>query len=97
MANARDGDGIALRDALLAFGGDPDAVAALARRREDVVGYLEVHIEQGPLLESKDLAVGIVSAIAGITRARALVKGEAGMPAPCRWRCAATRSRRRPR
>ncbi|HVL20260.1 MAG TPA: hydantoinase/carbamoylase family amidase, partial [Amaricoccus sp.] len=76
--NARDGDGIALRDALLAFGGDPDAVAALARRREDVVGYLEVHIEQGPLLESKDLAVGIVSAIAGITRARALVKGEAG-------------------
>jgi len=76
--DARDGDGIALRDTLLAFGGDPDAVAALARRREDVIGYLEVHIEQGPLLESKDLAVGIVSAIAGITRARALVKGEAG-------------------
>ena len=76
--DARDGDGVALRDALLAFGGDPDAVAALARRREDVVGYLEVHIEQGPLLEAKDLAVGIVSAIAGITRARALVKGEAG-------------------
>jgi allantoate deiminase len=76
--DARDGDGVALRDALLAFGGDPDAVAALARRREDVVGYLEVHIEQGPLLESKDLAVGIVSAIAGITRARALVTGEAG-------------------
>ena len=49
--DARDGDGVALRDALLAFGGDPDAVAALARRREDVVGYLEVHIEQGPLLE----------------------------------------------
>jgi allantoate deiminase len=75
---ARDGDGLALRDALLAFGGNPDTVAALARRREDVVGYLEVHIEQGPLLESKDLAVGIVSAIAGITRARALVTGEAG-------------------
>ena len=75
---ARDANGVFLRDTLLAFGGDPDAVAALARRREDVLGYLEVHIEQGPLLEAKDLAVGIVSAIAGITRARALVKGEAG-------------------
>src|SRR5690606_15913170 len=41
-------------------------------------GYLEVHIEQGPLLEAKDLPVGIVSAINGITRARASVVGEAG-------------------
>jgi allantoate deiminase len=46
--------------------------------------YLEVHIEQGPQLEAADLPVGVVSAINGITRARAHVTGEAGMPAPCR-------------
>ncbi|HEX8168135.1 MAG TPA: allantoate amidohydrolase [Beijerinckiaceae bacterium] len=73
-----DQGGVTLRDALVAFGGDPDDIAALARRPEDVVGYLEVHIEQGPLLEAKGLALGVVSAIAGITRARVSVTGEAG-------------------
>jgi allantoate deiminase len=72
-----DADGVTLREALAAFGGDPGAIAALARRRDHVVGYLEVHIEQGPMLEAQNLPVGIVSAIAGITRARAHVVGEA--------------------
>ncbi|HEX8664178.1 MAG TPA: allantoate amidohydrolase [Beijerinckiaceae bacterium] len=76
--DSRDGNGVRLRDALAAFGGDPDGIASLARRPEDVVGYLEIHIEQGPLLEAQGLAVGVVSAIAGITRARAGVTGEAG-------------------
>jgi allantoate deiminase len=74
----RDGDGVRLRDALVAFGGDPDGIAGLARDPKSVAGYLEVHIEQGPLLEARDLPVGIVSAIAGITRARCHVIGEAG-------------------
>ncbi|HKH33802.1 MAG TPA: allantoate amidohydrolase [Beijerinckiaceae bacterium] len=76
--DAPDADGIVLRDALVGFGGDPDGVPAVARRPKEVVGYLEVHIEQGPLLEAKNLPVGIVSAINGITRARARVVGEAG-------------------
>jgi allantoate deiminase len=76
--NARDAGGVTLRDALIAFGGDPGGIPSLAPRPEEVVGYLEVHIEQGPLLEAKGLAVGIVSAINGITRARARVVGEAG-------------------
>jgi allantoate deiminase len=76
--DGRDQDGIALRDALIRFGGDPDGAAALARDPARYRGYLEVHIEQGPLLEAKDLPVGIVSAINGITRARATVIGEAG-------------------
>jgi allantoate deiminase len=76
--DARDGDGVRLRDALAAFGGDPNGIAGLARRPEDVAGYIEVHIEQGPLLEAEGLPVGVVSAIAGITRARAHVVGEAG-------------------
>ncbi len=76
--DGRDQDGISLRDALIAFGGDPEAAAGLARDPARYRGYLEVHIEQGPQLEAKDLAVGIVSAINGITRARATVIGEAG-------------------
>jgi allantoate deiminase len=76
--DGRDQDGIALRDALIAFGGDPGGAAALARDPARYRGYLEVHIEQGPQLEAKDLPVGIVSAINGITRARAHVIGEAG-------------------
>ena len=76
--DGRDAAGVTLREALTAFGGDPAGIAALARRREDVVGYLEVHIEQGPLLEREGLPIGIVSAINGVTRARAHVVGEAG-------------------
>ncbi|WP_414472249.1 allantoate amidohydrolase [Microvirga sp. M2] len=73
-----DADGTSLRDALIAFGGDPLGIAALARAPARYRGYLEVHIEQGPQLEAADLPVGIVSAINGITRARAHVIGEAG-------------------
>ncbi|SCY55304.1 allantoate amidohydrolase [Microvirga guangxiensis] len=76
--DGRDADGIALRDALIEFGGDPLGVAALARDPARYRGYLEVHIEQGPQLEASDLPIGIVSAINGITRARAHVIGEAG-------------------
>ncbi|WP_230529969.1 allantoate amidohydrolase [Microvirga roseola] len=76
--DGRDQDGVTLREALIRFGGDPEGIAALARDPARYRGYLEVHIEQGPLLESRNLPVGIVSAINGITRARAHVTGEAG-------------------
>jgi len=76
--DGKDQDGISLRDALTRFGGDPDGIAALARDPARYRGYLEVHIEQGPQLEAQNLPVGIVSAINGITRARATVAGEAG-------------------
>jgi len=76
--DGRDQDGIALREALVRFGGDPDGIAGIARNPARYRGYIEVHIEQGPLLEAKNLPVGIVSAINGITRARATVTGEAG-------------------
>lgn len=76
--DGKDADGIALRDALVQFGGDPLGIASIARDPARYRGYLEVHIEQGPQLEARDLPVGIVSAINGITRARAHVIGEAG-------------------
>jgi allantoate deiminase len=76
--DGKDSDGIPLRKALIEFGGDPNGISALARDPSRYRGYLEVHIEQGPQLEARDLPVGIVSAINGITRARAHVIGEAG-------------------
>jgi allantoate deiminase len=83
-----DAGGIPLREALQAFGGDPEGIPALVRDPKAYRGYLEVHIEQGPMLEVKALPVGVVSAINGITRARAHVVGEAGhagtVPMPLR-------------
>jgi allantoate deiminase len=74
----RDGDGIRLADALRDWGGDPGGIAALARDPATLRGYLEVHIEQGPVLETRDLPVGVVTAIAGQTRAAVTFTGQAG-------------------
>jgi allantoate deiminase len=76
--DGRDAGGTTLREALRAFGGDPDGIPALARDPARCRAYLEVHIEQGPQLEVMNLPVGVVAAINGITRARAHVTGEAG-------------------
>jgi allantoate deiminase len=73
-----DADGIAMRDAISVIGGRPDAIAREARPAGSLLGYVELHIEQGPVLESGDHRVGVVSAIAGRTRARLELVGEAG-------------------
>jgi len=78
MLDLTDAEGVTIRAALAAFGGDPDALAAEAYRREDVLGYLEVHIEQGPVLEQMGLPLGAVTSIAAQGRYRLTVKGEAG-------------------
>ena len=71
-----DDDGITLGEAILALGGDPEA--ALVLPAPELAGYLEVHIEQGPVLEREGRRVGVVSAIAGQTRVRVVLSGEAG-------------------
>ena len=76
--DAMDGEDITIREALAAFGCDPAGIASIARDRAKVLGYVEVHIEQGPVLESQDLPVGIVTAISGASRAVVKVKGVAG-------------------
>lgn len=75
----RDAAGISIREALVAFEAPPlGDVAALAYPPDRVLGYCEVHIEQGPVLEAAGLAVGVVSAIAGASRHRVTVLGRAG-------------------
>ncbi len=74
----RDADSISLRDALVAAGYDPNAIPTLARDPKQLLGYLEVHIEQGPVLLNADCALGVVSAINGCVRHRITIRGQAG-------------------
>ena len=76
--NRADANGVTMADAIREFGGNPDAIATAKLDANRVLGYAEVHIEQGPVLEEKDLALGVVSAIAGQTRARISFTGQAG-------------------
>jgi allantoate deiminase len=70
---------VTMADAIAAFGGDPGGLATAARRDAgDLLGYVEVHIEQGPVLEAEDLPVGVVTGIAGQTRAEVTFDGVAG-------------------
>jgi allantoate deiminase len=63
-----DADGITIVEAIRTFGGDPARLQEDRRRGDDLIGYCEVHIEQGPVLEAENLPVGVVSAIAGQSR-----------------------------
>lgn len=73
-----DRNGIALGDALKAYGKSIDDIAAAAYKPEEVVGYVEVHIEQGPVLEAEKLPLGVVTGIVGQSRMRVVVLGDAG-------------------
>ena len=76
-----DANGVSLAQAIQGFGGDPGTLAADAldpAAEGGLLGYVEVHIEQGPVLEANDLPVGIVSAIAGQSRFAFGFTGQAG-------------------
>jgi allantoate deiminase len=78
VLNTRDKAGLTMREALQKFGLDPDHIGAAARARRELLAYVELHIEQGPVLEEKNLPVGVVTAIAGATRLAANLTGMAG-------------------
>jgi allantoate deiminase len=75
---SKDEAGISMREAFVQFGLDPDHIGAAARIRSELLAYVELHIEQGPVLEARNLAVGVVIAIAGATRLAARLTGMAG-------------------
>ncbi|PUA17020.1 allantoate amidohydrolase [Glaciimonas sp. PCH181] len=72
-----DRDGISMRAALESAGHDVSLIPSLARNPDDLLGYVEVHIEQGPVLLQRDLPVGIVTSIAGSCRYLVQLKGVA--------------------
>ncbi|MER2604716.1 MAG: allantoate amidohydrolase [Siculibacillus sp.] len=71
-------DGIRLRDALVAFGCDPDDIESARIDPARALGWLELHIEQGPQLEHWDVPLGVVTSIAGQTRMGMTLEGRAG-------------------
>jgi allantoate deiminase len=78
VLGAKDREGISMREALSQFGLDPDRIGAAARSRSELHGYVELHIEQGPVLENESLPIGVVTAISGATRLAASLTGMAG-------------------
>ena len=78
LLNRIDVNGISMATALRDFGLDPDRIHTAAYLREQVLGYLEAHIEQGPVLEEKNLALGVVEAIVGQSRLWLQFEGKAG-------------------
>ncbi|WEG11816.1 allantoate amidohydrolase [Pullulanibacillus sp. KACC 23026] len=73
-----DQDGVSVEQAMKAYGLSPDRFHEAARSQGSVKAYLEVHIEQGKILESKNLPIGIVSGIAGPLWLKFTITGEAG-------------------
>ena len=75
MLDLTEPGGEKLRDALRRVGGDPDRLAEA--KRSDIKAFLELHIEQGIVLESQSLDVGIVTSIVGIRRIEIVFEGAA--------------------
>ena len=86
--DSTDAQGISLREALVAAGHDVSAIAAIARNAAQVLGFVEVHIEQGPVLLDAGSPLGVVTGIAGCLRSTVTVEGLAGhagtVPMPLR-------------
>jgi allantoate deiminase len=75
----RDGNGITIAEALKSIGiSDPDAYKSARRTPEELLAYLELHIEQGPVLEKENEPVGVVTGIAGATRFSFDIVGKPG-------------------
>src|SRR5882672_1014840 len=71
----RDASGRTLADAIATAGGDPARIRQAAWAMGDVRAFVELHIEQGPVLEGAGIPIGIVSGIAGIERLQLTFEG----------------------
>ena len=78
VLDKRDDDGCSMREAMEACGLDAGQLPQAAYQRNAVLGFVEVHIEQGPVLLSEQLPLGVVTAIAGATRFMVEAEGLAG-------------------
>ena len=72
-----DARGVTMAQAIRGFGGDPESIVKDRTIEGEPLGYCEVHIDQGPVLEARGLPVAVVSAIAGQSRHELTFKGEA--------------------
>ena len=77
VLESADADGVTIRQAMLEHGLRPNDIPSLKRDPAEVMGFVEVHIEQGPVLEDRNLPVGVVTAICGIERWAVVMRGRA--------------------
>jgi amidase, hydantoinase/carbamoylase family len=78
MLDLRDRDGVILRQAMLEAGLDPARIPQAAVDARRLRHYFEIHIEQGPVLLERGLALGVVTGIAGCVRRHLVLEGQAG-------------------
>jgi allantoate deiminase len=78
LLKTKDEHGISMADAIRKFGGNPGKVKSAKLDGRQLAGYVEVHIEQGPVLEQRKMPLGVVSTIAGQTRSEYRFAGQAG-------------------
>jgi len=78
VLDTRDASGKSIAEAMREFGLNPERLSRVKRKRSDVLAYIELHIEQGPVLEAEGLPVGVVTAINGFSRLRVTLRGDAG-------------------
>lgn len=76
MLALRDAEGNVLKDAIRSAGGDPDRIGETVRKPGEVAIYLEVHIEQGPVLIESGKVLAAVTGIVGIQRHRVTLSGQ---------------------
>ncbi len=67
--------GLTIREGVKAIGGNPDKIKAAARKKGDLTAFVELHIEQGGLLEKGKLQIGVVEGIVGIEHWEIMVEG----------------------
>jgi N-carbamoyl-L-amino-acid hydrolase len=77
MLDLRRPDGMTLREGVAYVGGNPENLASVRRPANGTAAYVELHIEQGRVLEQENTSIGIVTDIVGIHRERVTVKGRA--------------------
>ncbi len=73
--NLVSNSGKTIRDGIKFIGGDPDKLASVRRKRGDIAAYLELHIEQGGILDTEKINIGVVEGIVGITQWEVKIEG----------------------
>src|SRR6266542_1531691 len=77
LRSRKDADGVALPDALSEYGVQLDSALDARSELEGAAAYLELHIEQGPVLEALDLPLGVVLGTFGVERHQVTFRGQA--------------------
>ncbi|GIM30348.1 Zn-dependent hydrolase [Clostridium polyendosporum] len=77
LKNLKDADNVSIYDAMKEYGLDPESINNAARNLDDIKGFIEIHVEQGPVLEKHQKDIGIVDTIVGMQRYMVNIDGRA--------------------